>query len=97
MSRDPAEVASHWLRWAAEDLALAARNAADHDVVARGACLFAHQAAEKALKALLAARGIDPPKLRASVKWEGPDLDASKNEVAAVELQNRMSPSTTWN
>ena len=59
--------------------------------------MFAHQAAEKALKALLAARGIDPPKLRAPVKWEGPDLDASKNEVAAVELQDRMSPSTTWN
>ncbi len=25
--------------------------------------MFAHQAAEKALKALLAARGVDPPKL----------------------------------
>ena len=51
------------MTWAVEDLTLAERTAADHDVVPRGACMFAHQAAEKALKALLAARGVDPPKL----------------------------------
>jgi HEPN domain-containing protein len=51
------------LRWADEDLALAEHTAADSEVVARGACVWAHQAAEKALKALLILRDIDPPKL----------------------------------
>lgn len=51
------------MRWADEDLALAEHTAADPDVVARGACVWAHQAAEKALKALLILRDIDPPKL----------------------------------
>ena len=60
---DRADVARRWLRWADEDLALAEHSAADSDVVARGACVWAHQAAEKALKALLILRDIDPPKL----------------------------------
>jgi HEPN domain-containing protein len=51
------------LRWADEDLALAEHTAADPEVVPRGACVWAHQAAEKALKALLILRNIDPPKL----------------------------------
>ena len=60
---DPTDIARRWLRWADEDLALAEHTAADSDVVARGACVWAHQAAEKALKALLILRDIDPPKL----------------------------------
>jgi HEPN domain-containing protein len=60
---DRTDVARRWLRWADEDLALAEHAAADHDVVARGACVWAHQAAEKALKALMILRDIDPPKL----------------------------------
>jgi HEPN domain-containing protein len=60
---DRRAVALRWLRWAREDLTLATRTAADHDVVARGACIWAHQAAEKALKAVLADRDVDPPRL----------------------------------
>lgn len=60
---DHTDIAQRWLRWADEDLALAEHTAADPDVVARGACVWAHQAAEKALKALLILRDIDPPKL----------------------------------
>ena len=60
---DRSDIARRWLRWADEDLALAEHTAADPDVVARGACVWAHQAAEKALKALLILRDIDPPKL----------------------------------
>ena len=60
---DRTDIARRWLRWAWEDLALAEHTAADPDVVARGACVWAHQAAEKALKALLILRDIDPPKL----------------------------------
>jgi HEPN domain-containing protein len=42
---------------------LAEHTAADEDLVPRGACIWAHQAAEKAIKALLVARDVDPPKL----------------------------------
>lgn len=60
---DRTDIARLWLRRAEEDLALAEHTAADRDLVARGACVWAHQAAEKALKALLVLRDIDPPKL----------------------------------
>src|SRR5205807_1081555 len=60
---DRREVAKRWLRWATEDLMLAEHTAADEELVARGACIWAHQAAEKAIKALLIARDVDPPKL----------------------------------
>lgn len=60
---DRTAIARRWLRWAEEDLALAEHTAADDDLVARGACVWAHPAAEKALKALLILRDIDPPKL----------------------------------
>lgn len=59
---DVSDIARRWLRWADEDLALAEHTASDPDVVPRGACVWAHQAAEKALKALLIMRDIDPPK-----------------------------------
>jgi hypothetical protein len=39
-------VAARWLRWAAEDLRLAEHTAADDELVSRGACIWAHQAAE---------------------------------------------------
>jgi HEPN domain-containing protein len=60
---DRREVARRWLRWATEDLVLAEHTAADEELVARGACIWAHQASEKAIKALLIARDVDPPKL----------------------------------
>jgi HEPN domain-containing protein len=55
--------AARWLRWADEDFLLAQHTAADLDTVARGACVWAHQAAEKALKALLVLCDVDPPKI----------------------------------
>ena len=60
---DRADVARRWLTWAEEDIALAEHSAADPGVVARGACVWAHQAAEKAIKALVILRDVDPPKL----------------------------------
>ena len=60
---DRTDIARRWLRWADEDLALAEHTAADLDLVARGACVWARQAAEKGLKALLILRDIDPPRL----------------------------------
>jgi len=69
---DPAAIAQRWLRLAEEDLVLAERSAADHEVVPRGACVWAHQAAEKAIKSLLTLRDIDPP------KWHDLDRLASR-------------------
>jgi HEPN domain-containing protein len=63
MPPDRAAVVKRWLRWAEDDLTLAEHTFADEEVVARGACVWAHQAAEKAIKALLVSHDIDPPKL----------------------------------
>jgi HEPN domain-containing protein len=71
MSEPPepqAEEARRWLRWAREDLILAEHIAKDPEVVRRGVCTWAHQAAEKALKALLVARSMDPPKVHDLVR-----------------------------
>jgi HEPN domain-containing protein len=86
MPPDRTALALRWLRWAREDLVLAEHSAADIDLVPRGACVWAHQAAEKALKALLVHHNIDPPKLH--------DLDRLVQrlpsdeglELAAIEL-----------
>lgn len=50
------------MRWAAEDLLAARHNLGDAEVAPRMACGLAHQAAEKAIKALVVAANIDPPK-----------------------------------
>jgi HEPN domain-containing protein len=76
---DRREVAARRLRWATEDLRLAEHAAADDDLVSRGACIWAHQAAEKAMKALLISRDLDPPKLHDLDRLAArlPDDDAS--------------------
>lgn len=59
----PTEVPSRrWLRWADEDLVAASHSAADAEIAPRVACRLAQQAAEKAIKALLVAADVDPPK-----------------------------------
>lgn len=63
VQRDPSSNSARWLRWAQEDLKAAEHIADDDEVVPRAACVFAHQAAEKALKGPLVARNTDPPKL----------------------------------
>lgn len=56
------EPSRRWLRWANEDLVAAGHSAVDADVAPRVACGLAQQAAEKAIKALLVAADVDPPK-----------------------------------
>ncbi len=51
-----------WLRRAKDDLVGARRNATDTEVAPRIACTLAHQAAEKAVKALALNDGVNPPK-----------------------------------
>ena len=53
-----------WLRLAREDLAAAMHLAAAAHLPYRVACLLAQEAAEKAIKAVLVAEDIDPPKRR---------------------------------
>lgn len=60
---ETAAAARRWLRWANEDLALAFHAARNEELAPRGACMWSHQAGEKAMKALLVACDIDPPKL----------------------------------
>ncbi len=59
-----------WLRWAGEDLVLARSAHADPDAVARGACVWAQQCAEKAIKAAVVAQGVDPPKTHSLLRLE---------------------------
>ncbi len=54
--------ARRWFGWAGDDLVLARSAHADSDAVPRGACMWAHQCAEKALKAAVVAQDLDPPK-----------------------------------
>ena len=80
------------MRWAREDLALALDDVDKDDLVARGPCMWAHQAGEKAIKALLIARDIDPPKRH--------DLDALcarlPSDDAAPLLELRLPDLTQW-
>jgi len=55
-----------WLRLAREDMAAAAHLADAAHLPHRVACLLAQQAAEKAIKAVLVAEDMDPPKLSSS-------------------------------
>src|SRR3990172_4692939 len=50
-----------WLRYAVSDLRFA-RVAASDEIMREGLCFHAQQAAEKAIKAVLIAKGITPPK-----------------------------------
>jgi HEPN domain-containing protein len=83
---DRTDIAQRWLRWADEDLALAEHSAADADVVARGAGVWAHQAAEKAVKALLILREIDPPKLHDLDRLAQRLPDGEGSAFATIEL-----------
>lgn len=56
------DAARRWMRWALEDHALARFAVTNVELAPRGACMWSHQAGEKAIKALLVAYDIDPPK-----------------------------------
>jgi HEPN domain-containing protein len=81
-----ASESQRWLQWAREDLTLAQHAQADPDVVRRGACTWAHQAAEKALKALLVASGADPPKIHDLTRLARLTDDQARERLATVDL-----------
>lgn len=85
--RELRERALRWLQWADEDLALARSAAADTSLVSRGACVWAHQAAEKALKAVLVFADVDPPKTHNLVRLrEMSDISLTVTVAELVEL-----------
>ncbi len=90
MSAGPEELRDRvrlWLTWARDDLALARSALADPDVVRRGACTWAHQCAEKALKAMVVAQDVDPPRTHNLLRLEqlaAPDLQAA---LAGIDLE----------
>jgi len=75
-----------WLRWAREDLTLAQHALADREVVRRGACTWAHQAAEKAVKALLVSAGTDPPKIHDLSRLARLTDDPARARLTTLEL-----------
>lgn len=83
---DPRTLPSPWMRWAEQDLTAAQHAAADAEVVPRVACTWAHQAAEKALKALLVAGGTDPARTHDLTRLSEP-LDAGlRDRLDAMDL-----------
>ena len=56
------EAARLSLRWANEDFVMAERSHQMEGFVPSGVCMWSHQSGEKAVKALLVAYDIDPPK-----------------------------------
>ncbi len=59
LPRESEAEARRWLREANEELATADAIAANEELPARAACFHAHLAAEKALKGLVIARGVE--------------------------------------
>ncbi len=68
-----------WLRWAREDLALGEHGFGNEALAPRGACVWAHQAGEKAIKSLLVVHDVDPPTRH--------DLDRLARLLPAVEVE----------
>lgn len=60
--RSLAEAGARWLELATEDLRAGAHLAATPSLPPRSAAYFAHQAAERALKAAAASTGAEPPR-----------------------------------
>jgi HEPN domain-containing protein len=83
---ETADASRRWLRWAGEDLSMAEAIVGLPDLVPRGACMWAHQTGEKALKALLVAHDIDPPKQHDLVKLARRLTDDSQHILIGVDL-----------
>lgn len=76
-----------WLTWANDDLALARSALADPEVVRRGACTWAHQCAERALKAMVVAPDLDPPRPHNLLRLEQMTPPDVRAELASVNLE----------
>lgn len=75
-----------WLRYARSDLALS-RTARTPEILLETLCFHAQQAAEKALKAVLVAKGIAPPRTHNI----GTLLDLLPPDVSPADLRDAAS------
>ena len=80
------DAARRWTRWASENHALARVTSANTDLVPRGACMWAHQSGEKAIKAVLVAYDIDPPKLHDLHRLTQRFPEAARTLLVSVDL-----------
>lgn len=76
-----------WLNWANDDLALARSALSDPNVVRRGACTWAHQCAEKSLKAMLVALDIDPPRTHNLLRLEQLTPPQLRTALVGIDLE----------
>lgn len=88
-ARDPTDP-GEWLRRARSNLARASARPGSREILLEDLCFDAQQAAEKALKAVLVARGIDFPKihsigdLQTLLRNRGVRVPASLREAAIL-------------
>lgn len=86
---DPArDQALRWLRWADEDLVAAQHSAGDEEIASRVACGLAQQAAEKAIKALLVAADVDPPKAHNLLRLARMLTEETANRLLDLDLED---------
>lgn len=78
---------TQWLTWARDDLALARSALSDPEVVRRGACTWAHQCAEKALKAMVVAQDLDPPRTHNLLRLEQLTPPHVQTALAGIDLE----------
>ncbi len=84
------EYATHWWRLAEGDLAGARAIAGDHELPPRLAASLANQAVEKALKAVIALNGEEPPRIHDLVALAA-RLTGDAATAASFETLRRLS------
>ena len=88
---DDLDPVDEWLQFARADLRSARTLWADQEIPAPIPCFHAQQAVEKALKALLIVRGINPPKVHVLGKLHGQLPEGMRAGFDADELA-RLDP-----
>jgi HEPN domain-containing protein len=88
--RPEEDIASRWRREASEELRAAEVVAVHDEVPARVAGFHAHLAAEKALKSLLIARGVEVPRIHDLIGLHRllPAVDQARFDPADLEMLN---------
>ena len=85
-----------WLRWASEDLVMAERAHLMEGFVPRGVCMWSHQSGEKAVKALLVAYDIDPPKQHDLARLALRLPPAAADALLAIDRLPRGDAGVAW-
>jgi HEPN domain-containing protein len=87
-ARNPEDEADYWLELALGDLIAGRELATNAAVLPRCAAFFAHQAAETALKAIVAHAGAEPPRTHDLVRLAQQDRASVTLEVSVDDLRS---------